>query len=107
MNHWLKLSILIPCACLIASCSSSSDKAAKAARQEAPPPAAVAPAPQKSASVPATAAGSGQAQAGPCAEFPTTAHDFGSVSSEKDYVYAFVVRNVGTEELQIKKVLPG
>ncbi|NSW85108.1 MAG: hypothetical protein HPY84_02195 [Syntrophobacteraceae bacterium] len=29
------------------------------------------------------------------------------MSEGKDYVYDFVIRNTGTAELQIKKVLPG
>jgi len=47
------------------------------------------------------------APSGPSAEIPKTFHDFGKMSEGKDYVYDFVIRNTGTAELQIKKVLPG
>ncbi len=43
----------------------------------------------------------------PQVEVPETEFDFGAVQDGSDYVHAFLIRNTGTEVLEIKKVLPG
>jgi len=42
---------------------------------------------------------------GPLAEVPERAYDFGDVTEGKVYVHSFVVKNVGTAPLEIKKVI--
>jgi hypothetical protein len=55
-------------------------------------PPGTAPAPQKT---------------GPTAEVPEKLFDFGTMNEDRDYSHAFIIKNVGTSELTIKKVLPG
>ncbi|MGO9314564.1 MAG: hypothetical protein ACLQDI_17765 [Syntrophobacteraceae bacterium] len=52
-------------------------------------------------------AGSGtglQAQSGPLAEVPEKVHNFGELKDEV-YSYGFVVKNIGTAPLEIKRVI--
>lgn len=44
---------------------------------------------------------------GPVAEVPEKVFDFGRMTEDRDYSHAFIIKNVGTSELAIKKVLPG
>ena len=44
---------------------------------------------------------------GPAAEVPEKSFDFGTMNEDRDYSHAFIVKNVGTSELTIKKVLRG
>lgn len=44
---------------------------------------------------------------GPKAEIPEMSFDFGELSDSGEYSHAFIVKNVGTAPLEIKKVLPG
>ena len=44
---------------------------------------------------------------GPAVEVPERSFDFGVMREDTDYSHAFVIRNVGTSELVIKKVQPG
>jgi len=46
-----------------------------------------------------------EAQGGPLAEVPEKLYDFGDLSQGKVYVHDFVVRNIGTEPLEITKVI--
>jgi hypothetical protein len=48
-----------------------------------------------------------QAGGTPVVEFAETSHDMGQVAAGGEYRHEFVVRNKGTGNLQIKKVLPG
>jgi len=53
-------------------------------------------------------AGSGagiESSSGPLAEVPERLYDFGDMSQGKEYVHNFVVRNIGTAPLEIKKVI--
>jgi hypothetical protein len=53
-------------------------------------------------------AGSGPGQgtvSGPLAEVQEKFHDFGDLTDGKEYVHNFVVKNVGTAPLEIKKVI--
>lgn len=43
----------------------------------------------------------------PRVELPEVAFDFGLVSDGNDYIHVFKVRNVGTGDLTIKKIMPG
>jgi len=43
----------------------------------------------------------------PSVELSETVFDFGLVSDGTDYLHAFKIRNVGTGDLVIKKILPG
>ena len=52
------------------------------------------------------AAAPGQVSGG-IAEVPETSFDFGELSDTGEYSHAFIVKNVGTAPLEIKKVLPG
>jgi hypothetical protein len=46
-----------------------------------------------------------ESKSGPLAEVPERLHDFGDMVDWKEYTYAFVVKNVGTAPLEIKKVI--
>lgn len=54
-----------------------------------------------------SAAGAQQQAAvtGPVVQVPETSFDFGEVVEGKDYVHDFIIKNVGTAPLEIKKVL--
>ena len=54
-----------------------------------------------------TTTGEVSQRTGPIAEVPEKFFDFGTMSEDMDYSHAFIVKNVGTSELTIKKVLPG
>ncbi len=43
----------------------------------------------------------------PRVELSETLFDFGEMNEGEDYVHAFMISNVGTGVLEIKKVLPG
>ncbi len=43
----------------------------------------------------------------PRAEIPETLFDFGEMKEGEEYVHAFIICNVGTAILEIKKILPG
>ena len=45
--------------------------------------------------------------AGPSIQLSETSFDFGEVYGGKEYVHDFMVKNVGSATLEIKKVLPG
>ncbi len=42
---------------------------------------------------------------GPLAEVPERLYDFGDLAGGTEYVHSFVVKNVGTAPLEIKKVI--
>ena len=44
---------------------------------------------------------------GPVAEVPEKSFDFGTMREDRDYSHTFIIKNVGTSELVIKKILPG
>ena len=44
---------------------------------------------------------------GPAVEVPEKSFDFGTMNEDRDYSHTFIIKNVGTSELTIKKVLPG
>lgn len=46
-----------------------------------------------------------EAPSGPLAEVPERLYDFGDLKEGKEYVHSFVVKNVGTAPLEIKKVI--
>ncbi len=48
-----------------------------------------------------------EAASGPLAEVPENFHDFGEMTwdLQQQYIYGFVVKNVGTAPLEIKKVI--
>ncbi len=53
-------------------------------------------------------AGSSQelgSQGGPLAEVPERLYDFGDLTRNDFYVHSFVVKNIGTAPLEIKKVI--
>jgi hypothetical protein len=76
-------------------CAHASDSAASTARQQE-----IAPA-QTNVTPPA------QANATPRVEVPETDFDFGLVSDGNDYLHVFKIRNTGTADLVIRKILPG
>jgi len=43
----------------------------------------------------------------PIVEVPEKSFDFGIMKEDRDYSHKFVIKNVGTSELIIKKILPG
>jgi hypothetical protein len=43
----------------------------------------------------------------PVVQVPETTHDFGTMGGGKEFVHKFSIKNVGTSELEIKKVVPG
>lgn len=49
----------------------------------------------------------GSAQTGPSIEFPEIEFNFGEASEAGEVVHDFVVRNSGSEVLQIQQVSPG
>ena len=69
----------------------------------APPPLAVAAAQTSAAPAPEVAIAPGT----PRVELPETVFDFGLVADGTDYLHSFKVKNVGTGELVIKKIMPG
>jgi hypothetical protein len=66
---------------------------------------AVANCPPASAQGPAGSSPALATQGGPLAEVPEKLYDFGDMSDGKEYVHDFVVKNVGTAPLEIKKVI--
>jgi hypothetical protein len=60
---------------------------------------------------PASAQGPGgsspglETPSGPLAEVTERLYDFGDLTDGKEYVHSFVVKNVGTAPLEIKKVI--
>jgi len=62
--------------------------------------------PLVSAQGPSQSAPALDASTGPLAELPEKVHDFGEMSILGLYSYSFVVKNVGTAPLEIKKVIP-
>ena len=58
------------------------------------------------AQAPSQSAPALEASTGPLAEIPEKIHDFGEMSVLGVYNYSFVVKNVGTAPLEIKKVIP-
>jgi hypothetical protein len=46
-----------------------------------------------------------ESQSGPLAQPVEKVYDFGDLMDGKEYVHVFVVRNVGTAPLEIKKVI--
>ena len=52
-------------------------------------------------------AAAAQATGTPTVEVSETVFDFGLVNEGKDYVHAFKIRNTGTKDLVIRKILPG
>jgi hypothetical protein len=46
-------------------------------------------------------------KAAPIVQVPETSFDFGIMREDKDFVHKFRIRNVGTSELIIKKIIPG
>jgi hypothetical protein len=63
--------------------------------------------PRAQAQAPAPAGVAPEQVSGPKAEIPEMSFDFGELSDSGDYAHAFIVKNVGTAPLEIKKVLPG
>ena len=43
----------------------------------------------------------------PVVQVPETTHDFGTIAEGEEFVHKFSIKNVGTSELEIKKVVPG
>lgn len=43
----------------------------------------------------------------PVVQVPEPSFDFGKMSDDKVFVHKFLLKNVGTSELVIKKILPG
>ncbi len=86
MSRSLNLPFWVLCACFCAACAWAAD------------PPAVAPVEQASLSTQESA---------PAAQVVESSFDFGEVHEGKDYVHDFRIKNVGTAELSIKKVLPG
>ncbi len=82
-------------------CAHASDSAASTARQQEIAPAQTNVTPPAPEGVPA------QANATPRVEVPETDFDFGLVSDGNDYLHAFKIRNAGTGDLVIRKILPG
>ena len=48
-----------------------------------------------------------QQRTGPVAEVAEKSFDFGTMNEDRDYSHAFIIKNAGTSELTIKKVLRG
>ncbi len=66
---------------------------------------AVAKCPPASAQGPAGSSPGLQTPGGPLAEVPEKFYDFGDLTHGKEYVHDFVVKNVGTAPLEIKRVI--
>jgi archaellum component FlaG (FlaF/FlaG flagellin family) len=43
----------------------------------------------------------------PVVEIPEKIFEFGAMNENRDYTHSFVIKNVGTSELVIQKILPG
>ncbi|MGO9312501.1 MAG: hypothetical protein ACLQBD_26515 [Syntrophobacteraceae bacterium] len=43
----------------------------------------------------------------PIVQLAETAYDFGTMNENKEFVHKFSIRNVGTSQLKIKKIIPG
>jgi len=46
-------------------------------------------------------------KAAPVVQVPETSFDFGTMSGDSVFVHKFQIKNVGTSELIIKKIIPG
>jgi len=66
---------------------------------------AIANCPPASAQGPAGSSPGLETPSGPLADVPERLYDFGDLTDGKEYVHSFVVRNVGTAPLEIKKVI--
>ena len=66
---------------------------------------AIANCPPASAQGPAGSSPGLETPSGPLAEVPERFYDFGDLTDGKEYVHSFVVKNVGTAPLEIKKVI--
>ncbi|MGO9020571.1 MAG: hypothetical protein ACLQVJ_19700 [Syntrophobacteraceae bacterium] len=66
---------------------------------------AIANCPPASAQSPAGSSPGLETPSGPLAEVPERLYDFGDLVDGKVYVHSFVVKNVGTAPLEIKKVI--
>jgi hypothetical protein len=42
----------------------------------------------------------------PIVQVPETSHDFGTMQEDKEFFHKFLVKNTGTSELVIKKIIP-
>jgi hypothetical protein len=73
------------------------------AQPSAAPAQVVASAPANAAPAPVVAVAPGT----PRVDLPETVFDFGVVADGTDYIHSFKVRNVGSGELVLKKVMPG
>ncbi|MEN6439236.1 MAG: hypothetical protein ABFD97_11730 [Syntrophobacter sp.] len=50
---------------------------------------------------------SGTVAGGPCLVVPDWSFDFGEVKEGAAYIHTFEITNIGTEVLEIKKIIPG
>ncbi len=66
---------------------------------------AIANCPPASAQAPAGGSAGLETPSGPMVEVPERLYDFGDLTGGKEYVHSFVVRNVGTAPLEIRKVI--
>ena len=57
------------------------------------------------AQAPSGSGASLETPSGPMAEVPEKLYDFGDLTEGKEYVHSFVVKNIGTAPLEIKKVI--
>ena len=106
------LLMLYGCATTMGDSSVSGQKPASQTETKAVAPTPGATENKATASIPGTApAGTTPAEApqrtGPAIEVPEKSFDFGIMREDRDYSHAFIVKNVGTSEVTIKKVLPG
>ena len=59
------------------------------------------------ASIPETVSPAPATGNAPIVQLAETAYDFGTMNENKEFVHKFSIRNVGTSQLKIKKIIPG
>jgi hypothetical protein len=113
MKDFLTYGLVICFFLIPLGCAHTSDSPASMPRQQeiAPaqtnvPPAQVV-AVAKTDSAPAPEVPMAQTNGVPKAELSETVFDFGLVADGTDYLHSFKIRNIGTGDLVIKKILPG
>ncbi len=102
---------------MLFGCATFKDDSSSLRQESSPETKVVAPArgpidDKAIASIPGTAPADttsalAQQRTGPAAEVPEKSFDFGIMNEDKNYSHAFIIKNVGTSELTIKKVIRG
>ncbi len=59
------------------------------------------------AAIPETAPPAPATDEAPVVQLAETAYDFGTMNENNEFVHKFSIKNVGTSQLKIKKIVPG